>query len=304
MYSKSGMIVLFCVLHFPLFAQTQDLDGDGVPDATDQCCNTPKGISVDKDGRPVGDLDGDCDVDHFDIKIIVKNKTGRGSFIGLCPQHCRESSECSEDEYCKKEMGNCDGIGYCEGRTGGCPTILMPTMCGCDNMNTDKCWSTVKGVNIAYEGACVCKMDDECGPLSRCVPPIGTCIGEKRCRFFPCLDGTCLEVECPPDCEDIVCGCDGETYGNKNTALAHGTSVRYEGGCRGGCKRNLHCAEDEFCDKAFDDCNGWGVCNTRPISCPDDYAPVCSCDCQSYDNSCEAAANGANVSHRGLFCSP
>lgn len=42
-----------------------DSDGDGVADSLDKCPNTPKGVSVDKDGCPV-DSDGDGVADYLD----------------------------------------------------------------------------------------------------------------------------------------------------------------------------------------------------------------------------------------------
>lgn len=53
-----------------------DIDGDGVPDQVDVCQNTPPDILVDANGRPLGDLDGDCDVDLLDFAIILSNYTG------------------------------------------------------------------------------------------------------------------------------------------------------------------------------------------------------------------------------------
>ena len=37
----------------------EDRDGDGVPDSDDRCLNTPKGVTVNRDGCPRdGDFDG------------------------------------------------------------------------------------------------------------------------------------------------------------------------------------------------------------------------------------------------------
>ena len=57
-------------LHFP------DLDGDGVPDYSDVCNCTPPGIAVDEEGRPIADLDKDCDVDLADFMAFKTNYTG------------------------------------------------------------------------------------------------------------------------------------------------------------------------------------------------------------------------------------
>ena len=53
-----------------------DTDGDGVEDARDVCCQTPRGVPVDASGRPLGDIDLDCDVDHADFATLQRAYTG------------------------------------------------------------------------------------------------------------------------------------------------------------------------------------------------------------------------------------
>ena len=53
-----------------------DIDADGVQDAVDVCSNTPPGITVDGEGRPLADLDDDCDVDLSDFGVLQINFTG------------------------------------------------------------------------------------------------------------------------------------------------------------------------------------------------------------------------------------
>jgi len=62
-----------------------DLDGDGVIDADDVCCNTPAGVDVDAQGRPIGDLDGDCDNDLHDFALYSRGFTGPLSDPADCP---------------------------------------------------------------------------------------------------------------------------------------------------------------------------------------------------------------------------
>jgi len=53
-----------------------DSDGDGVDDAIDVCNNTPPGTVVDAQGRPLGDIDLDCDTDLEDYALFQQGFTG------------------------------------------------------------------------------------------------------------------------------------------------------------------------------------------------------------------------------------
>jgi hypothetical protein len=46
-----------------------------------------------------------------------------------------------------------------------------------------------------------------------------------------------------------------------------------------------------------------GTCRIRPMACPRDYNPVCSCDGETFANACLANAAGASVSTQGA-CKP
>ena len=56
-----------------------DIDDDGVLYETDVCDFTPAGVTVDSDGRPLGDIDKDCDTDLADYGLFQQGFTGPGS---------------------------------------------------------------------------------------------------------------------------------------------------------------------------------------------------------------------------------
>ncbi|MHC4063105.1 MAG: formylglycine-generating enzyme family protein [Planctomycetota bacterium] len=53
-----------------------DSDGDGTDDFYDVCDNTPPGMAVDAEGRPLGDIDKDCDTDLEDYALFQQGFTG------------------------------------------------------------------------------------------------------------------------------------------------------------------------------------------------------------------------------------
>lgn len=63
------------------------------------------------------------------------------------------------------------------------------------------------------------------------------------------------------------------------------------------CADGLFCnfPESSICGRA----DGPGTCDAIPEVCPDVIDPVCGCDGESYNNSCEAFSHGVSVDHAG-----
>src|SRR6476659_9994682 len=80
-------VIVFSLI-YPVVVWAVDTDGDGVPDGVDVCCHTPPGVAVDAQGRPLGDLDGDCDVDQSDFAIFQANMTGPITQCTPAPEVC------------------------------------------------------------------------------------------------------------------------------------------------------------------------------------------------------------------------
>jgi hypothetical protein len=159
-------------------AAAADTDGDGVPDGTDVCCTTPTGIAVDAAGRPLGDLDLDCDVDQSDFGVFQRNMTGS---LTPCPALTEVCDGQDNDCDCVIDDGNpgggatCNtgqlgvcaaGTTSCSGGTLVCNQNLQPSAEICDNLGVDNDCD-----GNAAEGAC---------------PPGRMCCGDGVCAQFQC----------------------------------------------------------------------------------------------------------------------
>ncbi|MBI1826738.1 MAG: hypothetical protein HYR83_10195 [Planctomycetes bacterium] len=119
------VIALFGVVQIAA-ARGVDSDGDGVDDSVDVCCQTPFGVPVDSEGRPIGDLNKDCDVDIADYALL------QNSLRGPRPQNCCDDSDCDDHNDCT--VDTCDlanGCVHTQRATRG-PLQSSPIAVSCD----------------------------------------------------------------------------------------------------------------------------------------------------------------------------
>lgn len=218
---------------------------------------------------------------------------------------CERNGECDRSQYCAKPEGRCDGEGVCTVRPQVCPLYFDP-VCGCDGETYgNACEAANAGANVAHEGAC------EPEPIICGGFPGTPCPDGMLCQY---RDGECNIadntgecVEEPNGCPEIydpVCGCDGETYGNRCEALVAGARIDREGACepkRCGGIAGFECDAGEIC--VFEDgvciSDAMGVCEPAQPGCPRIYQPVCGCDGETYANECEARQAQVAIQHRG-----
>jgi hypothetical protein len=71
-----------------------------------------------------------------------------------------------------------------------------------------------------------------------------------------------------------------------------------------GARAGNTCSSDEFCDyqpgQLCGQADAEALCKPRPTICPSDYAPVCGCAQQTFDNACVANAAGSGVFYSGV----
>lgn len=173
------LIIILFVAAVPLYAV--DLDGDGVEDVMDVCNNTPAGTAVDAQGRPLGDMDLDCDNDLEDYALFLMGITGPnlpqcfdgdlrecGSDIGACELGLEScigdlwSGECVGEVTPGNEI--CDGIDNdCDGTLDNviCTPTANAKSAGCNfgNCEIESCFSGWYDANHIYSDGCECRED-------------------------------------------------------------------------------------------------------------------------------------------------
>jgi hypothetical protein len=68
---------------------------------------------------------------------------------------CSSSGDCSNGSFCKKPVGECDGVGACTPMPTSCSGVSSMPVCDCSEMNRDNpCEAWLMGENVAGIGMC------------------------------------------------------------------------------------------------------------------------------------------------------
>ena len=154
---------------------------------------------------------------------------------------------------------------------------------------------------------------DQCAGIGglTCSDPSEVCVQDDGMCGVADASGTCQQV--PQFCAEIydpVCGCDGQTYGNACAARAAGASIDFKGECdtpdptqtcgtRGAaaCPSSQVCIYEQSANCGRTDLPG--TCQEPSQICPAVVIPVCGCDGNTYNNTCEAHGAGVSVDFEG-----
>jgi hypothetical protein len=156
----------------------------------------------------------------------------------------------------------------------------------------------------AYTFRCV----EQCGsgilidPI--CVASGWTCppglVTTTSCELCPSIPHVC----CKPDGTSVDAQCL-----NGGWTCPSGAPLYGEPGCVPGevCNKKLSCGPSSTCRFPDFGCGATsllGTCTPAAASCPPGSPPVCGCDGQTYDSSCEAASFGVDVSDDAPCATP
>ncbi len=182
------------------------------------------------------DLICGCDGSTYNNYCYAQAKGESIAHWGPCGSMitCTTNKQCTETEYCAKDLGVCDGTtdGGCDLRPVDCELIsALILVCGCDNVTYDHpCFAYAAGVNLMHDGACegedLCLINDDCGETEFCKKDIGVCdTGSGACELRP--------EACPLTAPigEPVCGCDGLDYFDECNANTAGVNAAFTGAC-------------------------------------------------------------------------
>lgn len=315
-------------------AHAADADNDGVADGIDVCCNTPPGTPVNNVGRPVADLDNDCDVDMVDFGIFQISLTG--------PMACSAEVCDGVDNDC-----NCivDDVGTVTCGTGACqvtvPTCIngVPQTCTpapasteiCDGIDND-CDGVVDDNTSAstwYQDQDGDGYGDLSVQITTCNPPPGYAAVAGDCddtdaSISPSAGEVCnnIDDDCDGTVDDNVVGgtpwyadADGDGYGNpSNQIISCNPPTGYvsNGADCNDLNAMTHPGGFETCNGNDDDCDGTIDDNLGTITCGtgacQNTVPACfngqpnSCTpgnsspevCDGIDNDCNGMIDESN----------
>lgn len=242
-----GIHGLFALLFLAtgVLAGVGDADGDGAGDQFDVCCGTPMGVLVDEQGRPVGDLDLDCDVDMIDSALFWSSFTGP-----LTSQNPCEGGGDTENQ-CLMGTHNCHAQAYCTDTSSGflctCHEGYAGSGVNCQDIN--ECDSNVCGLHGActnYSGgySCNCQAgytlsDGTCADVNECddeglCGDAGDCVNQSGGYTCDCNSGF-ANCDGKPDCETAL--------GNYSNTCG---SATYLGAACGDSAAGFLCPETNF----------------------------------------------------------
>jgi hypothetical protein len=186
-WKTRAIVLLFAICGSTVGLHASDLDGDGILDGNDVCCNTPQGTAVDATGRPIGDLDQDCDVDLLDFALLAANLTGP-----LAPPSC---PSCFDQQQNGSETDLDCGGGIC-----------APCASGFECLSASDCESRVCVAGVCQPPTC---SDSVRNGFETGVDCGGNCLacpdGEGCDTGIDCVSLVCVNEECQPaTCSDSV----------------------------------------------------------------------------------------------------
>ncbi|MGD2110824.1 MAG: hypothetical protein PVI86_15710 [Phycisphaerae bacterium] len=284
------------------YAVAIDTDGDGVADGADACCHTPLGIAVDGEGRPLWDLDEDCDADLGDYAFghplwaidyfarFSRNFTGSLPGDGPCEMahdDCAspapvlngttEFSNVGATTDGPDEPGACDFFAYTHIESD--IWLCYTTTCN-GNAVASLCGSGYDTKVAVYDG-CGCPAsqpvacnDDGCGPLggsSRVTFPVqsGRSYMVRIGGFHGSEGDGVITLFCENDTGHGLNAC---RPGTGNCFVANGTpGCASISACEAVCALDLFCCDtawDEVCAELADGLvNGFDECHATAGSC-------------------------------------